>query len=456
MDNQDIFALCEDNVIYELYLKDAINRDLLAPFLYYGIYDTADYDQVEYRNGKYVLDDLEKELSRKERADLVLEKYLLLAGNKSLGFCVSIKHAEYMADYFNEHGVSAACVHSGVVSSQYYFSRREGIEALDSGNIKILFAVDIFNEGVDIPSIDTVMFLRPTESYVVFLQQLGRGLRKDNGKKHLIVLDFIGNYKKAHYVPALLAGDNPIKSEKTYGKRANELEYPDSCQVHFDFQLLDLFEKMASTDPLKKRMLDVYYRIKESLGRRPSRVDILSGSDIHPREFLKNGWLNYLHELGELDPVEETWMGTVAEDFLKYLEKTGMAKAYKVPTIESMLEGGTLLHQVPLQRIGEYFREFYVNKPLHQKDFKDKSNKDWESWDLSKYTQLARKNPVHFLSRGKFFHYDEINKVFSLDDSIKPFVSPELAIHIKDILEYRRIFYFRRKFKEGRMRKLMF
>ena len=448
MDNRDIFALCEDNVIYELYLKDAINRDLLAPFLYYGIYDAVDYDQVECRHGKYVLDDLERELSRKERADLVLEKYNLLAGTRTLGFCVSIKHAEYMADYFNEQGIPAACVHSGPVGSPHFLSRAEAVEALNNGDVKALFAVDIFNEGLDIPSLDTVMFLRPTESYVVFLQQLGRGLRKDQGKKHLVVLDFIGNYKRAHYVPALLAGENPMDPRKTGGKKAYELEYPESCQVHFDFQLLDLFERMARADPLKKRMMDVFYAIKDSLGRRPSRTDILNGSDIHPREFLKKGWLNYLHELEELELEEEEWLGTVVEEFLVFLEKTPMTKAYKVPTIRALLDGDELLHSVPLQRVGEYFRKFYVDTPLHQKDLSDRSNAGWESWNLSHFSQVARRNPVHFLSRGKFFHYDEINQVFSLDDSLKPFLGPMLASHVKDILEYRRVLYFKRRFKD--------
>ncbi len=448
MDNRDIFALCDDNVIYEVYLKDAINRDLLAPFKYYGIFDHTDYDQVEYRQGKYVVEDLERELSRKERADLVLEKYKLLAGKRALGFCVSIKHAEYMADFFNRHGIAAASVHSGSDDGEYRMERKEAVEALESGELKVIFAVDIFNEGVDIPSIDTVLFLRPTESFIVFLQQLGRGLRKEEGKEHLAVLDFIGNYKRAHYIPALLAGENPTYPERTIGKKANEIEYPDLCQVHFDFQLLDLFERLSRTDPLKKRMAADYYRLKETLGRRPGRVDILSGSDIQPREFMKKGWLEFLNGLGELTEEEEGWLGSSAEEFLKFLEKTPMTKAYKVPTIGAMLEEGTLLEQVDLEKVGDSFRRFYVESTLHQKDLRDKSNKGWESWEPEKFAELARKNPVHFLSKSEFFNYDEINKVFYLSEELKPFLGAELAGHVKDILEYRRINYFRRRFKE--------
>jgi len=326
--------------------------------------------------------------------------------------------------------------------------RVEAVQALEEGRVKVVFAVDIFNEGVDIPGIDTVLFLRPTESFVVFLQQLGRGLRKETGKEHLTVLDFIGNYKRAHYIPALLAGENPTYPDKTMGKKANELDYPDLCQVHFDFQLLDLFEKMARSDPLKKRMANDYYRLKDMLGRRPTRVDILSGSDIQPREFMKKGWLDFLNGLGELTDTEKGWLGTEAEEFLKFLEKTPMTRAYKVPTISALLEEGTLLEQVHLDKVGRSFRDFYVDSTLHQKDLRDKSNAGWESWDQDKFTKLARKNPVHFLSKSKYFHYDEVNRIFSLAGKLKPYLGPELAGHVEDILEYRRINYFRRRFKE--------
>jgi len=268
-DNKDIFALCDDNVIYELYLKDAINRGLLVPFKYFGIYDATDYGNIEVRNGQYVVEQLERELSRQERANLVLKKYRHMAGRKTLGFCVSIDHAQFMAQHFAQQGIKAAAVHSGPPSI-YSMERKQAVTALEEGKLEVIFAVDIFNEGVDIPSLDTVMFLRPTESFIVFLQQLGRGLRKDQNKDHLTVLDFIGNYKRAHYIPALLAGENPLKETRsTY--RIQDKEYPDQCQVQFDFRLIDLFKEMAKSDPLPKRMKDEYLRIKEELGKCPSR-----------------------------------------------------------------------------------------------------------------------------------------------------------------------------------------
>ena len=144
-DNKDIFALCGDNVIYEIYLKDAIHRDLLVPFRYFGIYDSeTDYSQIETRNGQYVVEQLEKELSRKERANLVLEKYRLMAGRRTLGFCVSIDHAEYMAKYFATNGIKAAAVHQCC----HRICRIENrLWQPWSRELEVIFAVDIFNEG---------------------------------------------------------------------------------------------------------------------------------------------------------------------------------------------------------------------------------------------------------------------------------------------------------------------
>jgi len=447
-DNRDIYALCDDNVIYEIYLKDAINRDLLAPFRYYGIYDDTDYSQVEYRSGKYVVDDLERQLSRQERAGLVLEKYKRFAGGKTLAFCVSINHANYMVQYFNQHNVPSAAVHSGPAEKGLVMDRTAAISALESGRIKVIFAVDIFNEGVDIPSIDSVMFLRPTESFVVFLQQLGRGLRKDQGKECLTVLDFIGNYKRAHYIPALLAGENPMHPRGVMQRKPSDYIYPENCQVQFDFNVLDLFEALAKSDPLKKRMTDDYFRLQDSLGRRPTRVDLFEGSDIPIREFLKNGWLRFLEAAGELELQELRWLGTPAEDFLKVLEKTPMTRAYKIPTISAVLEGSRINRQVPLAQVGEYFMSFYTDHAQHQKDLRDKSNRNWKAWGLKEFTDLAKRNPVHFLSKGRFFNYDEINQVFYLSEELEPYLGSELAGHVMDILEYRRRDYFRKRFRE--------
>ena len=448
-DNRDIYELCDDNVIYEIRLKEAIGRGLLVPFHYYGVYDEkVDYSRVRISRGVYVTEDLERELSRIERVDLVLEKYKQMAGRRTLGFCAGIKHAEYMAKYFSERGVPSVAVHSQSSSSRYTVDRKTAVRQLSQGKISVVFAVDIFNEGVDIPSLDTVMFLRPTESYTVFLQQLGRGLRLHEGKSHLTVLDFIGNYKRAHYIPYLLSGKNPDAVEDWKSITARSIEYPPGCLVQFDFRVLDLFDELAKRDPLQKRMRDEFVVLQERLGRRPWRYDMYQGSDILMRHYLQDGWLRFLESVDALNDEEKTWLGTPAEEFLRDLERTGMSKSYKIPTISSLITSdGELSMSVPLDRVGETFQEYYVTSKLHQQDLQDKSNRDWATWTTEQFTRLARRNPVHFLSHSRFFHYDEINRVFSLDESLRPYAGPRLVLHIKDILKYRETRYFAKRYR---------
>ena len=120
----------------------------------------------------------------------------MYGSRRALGFCCSRAHAEDMARAFSQLGIPSVAVYSNA-SGEYSRDRNDAIKMLENGEVRVIFSVDMFNEGVDIPSVDMVMFLRPTESPVVFLQQLGRGLRRGKGKKYLNVLDFIGNYEKA-------------------------------------------------------------------------------------------------------------------------------------------------------------------------------------------------------------------------------------------------------------------
>lgn len=196
LDNRDVFALCDYNNVYEIRLKEAINKGFLSPFRYYGIYDdTVDYDDISMRNGRYDEKDLEEKLMISRRADLVLNHYLKYNSTTAIGFCSSRNHAEFMAEFFSNHDIPAASVYSGE-QGEYTQKSSDAIYKLKNNQLKILFTVDMFNEGVDIPSIDTVLFLRPTQSPTVFMQQLGRGLRKSENKRYLTVLDFIGNIKR--------------------------------------------------------------------------------------------------------------------------------------------------------------------------------------------------------------------------------------------------------------------
>lgn len=448
-DNQDLFALCDGNVVYEIFLTDAINRCLLVPFRYYGFYDETDYEQVEFRNGRYDLAQLEKALVRKQRAELVLAKYKQFESRRALGFCASIGHAEFMAEYFARKGVAAAVCHSGNGANPFFLPREQALAKLASGEIKVLFSVDLFNEGMDMPSLDMVLFLRPTESFVVFLQQLGRGLRKDDGKQYLNVLDFIGNYKRAHFLPLILAGKNPWAAKDLTTVNLHKVEYPADCQVNFDFRLIDLFLEMRKREPLQQRMKEEYARLKEQLGRRPLRTEMYNGVDIPLQSYLRpNGWIGFLSQIDELTAEEKSWIGTEAEDFLRELETTSMVKSYKMPTIGAFLRNGGLVGEVGVTEIVNSWHEYYES-PVRSKDMeRDASSRKWRTWDDERLYRLVEQNPIHFLSRGsRFFAYDQINKSFQISEGVRPYLSLAMAGQVSDILAWRTEQYFARRYR---------
>lgn len=192
-DAEDILHYFDNRIAVEVRLWDALERGLLCPFQYFGVHDNTDLHDVTWSRRGYDAAELEGIYTGNDaRVKLVIEqvaqKHRDLGAMKALGFCVSIEHARFMARRFTDAGIPSLCVSAETDSD----SRRDALASLRSGRARVLFAVDLFNEGVDLPEIDTLLFLRPTESALVFLQQLGRGLRRHDGKDCVTVLDFIG------------------------------------------------------------------------------------------------------------------------------------------------------------------------------------------------------------------------------------------------------------------------
>ena len=232
MDGKSIYEICDYNVPYEISLKEAINRGMLVPFHYYGIYDETDYSGLHLVKGRYNEGELtEVYKNSAKRYELIYKYYKKYNSKQALGFCCSRQHAEAMAKEFCRRGVPSVAVYSNG-DGAFSEDRDIAIEQLKDQKIKVIFSVDMFNEGLDIASVDMVMFLRPTESPIVFLQQLGRGLRTYKGKSYLNVLDFIGNYEKAGRSSLLLCGGDSSEEKKPY--EYHNIEYPDDCIVDSD------------------------------------------------------------------------------------------------------------------------------------------------------------------------------------------------------------------------------
>lgn len=198
-DGTNVKQFFDNHYTAEWRLWDALEADLLVPFHYFGVNDNVDLSNVSWHAGKYVETELSNVYTRDHvRTRLILsqlkDKLVNLTDMKALGFCVDIQHSEFMANEFIRAGIPAKSITSKTSADE----RRAAIAELKSGKIKCIFSVDVFNEGVDIPAVNTVLMLRPTESSTVFLQQLGRGLRKHPSKSVLTVLDFVGLQNKAY------------------------------------------------------------------------------------------------------------------------------------------------------------------------------------------------------------------------------------------------------------------
>lgn len=203
MDGKSILPYFNNRIAAEIRLPEAIDRKLLCPFQYFGVTDSVDLDNLKWAAGGYDKGELSRiytlsGMIADRRADLVISSLLKYVTDiddvKGLGFCVTVEHAIFMSDYFNAHSIPSMYL-TGYSPDE---ERKEAKNRLVKGDVRFIFVVDIYNEGVDIPEVNTVLFLRPTESLTVFLQQLGRGLRLSEDKECLTVLDFIGQANKKY------------------------------------------------------------------------------------------------------------------------------------------------------------------------------------------------------------------------------------------------------------------
>ena len=245
MDDKDILGYFEGRITAELRLPEAIERGLLCPFQYFGVADGTDLRRLKWTRGSYDKSELSNLYSinrdsAEKRASLIVDalyRYLSDINEvKGLGFCVSIPHAQFMDEYFNKAGIASMFL-TGNDNDE---KRKEARNRLVSGDVKFIFVVDLYNEGVDIPEVNTILFLRPTESLTIFLQQLGRGLRRSEGKECLTVLDFIGqSNKKYKFVEKF--GAISRKTEKSFKESLNEefIPAPPGCFIQLERKARD-------------------------------------------------------------------------------------------------------------------------------------------------------------------------------------------------------------------------
>ena len=463
MDGKNIYEICDYNVPYQISLKEAINKGLLVPFHYYGIYDETDYSGLRIVKGHYEEQELNQAyIGNVRRYDLIYKYYRKYRSSRAIGFCCSRHHAEDMAKEFCKRGIFAVAVYSGE-NGEYAEERNEAIKKLKNGEIHVIFSVDMFNEGVDIASLDMVMFLRPTESPIVFLQQLGRGLRIYKGKQYLNVLDFIGNYEKAGKTPMLLSGErsfaNKIADKNIY--EYQDFEYPEDCLVDFDMRLIDLFKEMDKKKlTVKIQIQREYFRVKELLdGKRPTRMELFTYMDDdiyqycvcggHAKENPFRKYLVFLNEMGELSDDEQKLYTGIGREFIETIETTEMNKVYKMPILYSFYNHGNIRLAVTDEEVLESWKEFF-DTGTNWKDFPGiDTYEDYKKLTDKKHLSKAKSMPIKRLKMsGKGFFVEKEGYALALREELGEVVeNVVLKEHMKDVLEYRSMEYYRRRYE---------
>ena len=318
-DGFNIYDLFDNNIAHEIRLQEALEEDLLCPFHYFGISD------VEFETGE-IDDDFTdfNLLASDERVDYLIEKseFYSYSGSrrKALVFCSRKREAKLLADKFNERGYSSIFL-SGDDSQE---KRKDAIERLTDDShpnkLEFIFTVDIFNEGVDIPEINQVLLVRPTESPIIFIQQLGRGLRKYLNKEYVVILDFIGNYRNNFMIPIALSGDRSYDKDKIrkYLMEGTKI-IPGASSINFDeISRKRIYESINNTSFNKKALFkEKYNQLKYKLGRIPSLYDFAINAEFNPELIISHKDYPTYHDF--LTDIEDDYSSHIDDDDLDSL-----------------------------------------------------------------------------------------------------------------------------------------
>ena len=354
-DGGNLLALCGENLVYRCGLVEGIRDGLLCPFHYFGVPDDVDYSNIPWRSGRFDETILTREVATRQRAQNALEQYRKRAGTRTLAFCCSQAHADFMAHYFVQHGIRAAAVHTGAESSP----RARSLEQLRDGELDAIFAVDIFNEGVDLPNVDTILMLRPTESRILWIQQFGRGLRVAEGKQRLTVIDYIGNHRTFLLKPLTLlglpSGDAALAQALDQLQHGN-WDLPPGCEVTYELESINILRALLRVRP-EQALRGWYEDFRNHQGERPHAVEAFhDGHSPRSARSTYGSWLRFAGEMGDLPtPAKSLLQNPIAGTFLDELETTRMSKSFKMLTLQAMLSADCLPGEMDIEELTRGF-----------------------------------------------------------------------------------------------------
>lgn len=437
-DQSDILSLCDNNLVYQRNLTQGIDDQILVPFKYYGIWDESiNYQAIPWRNGRFDPQSIDNQFATQKRANHILKNWRQYKQQKTLAFCISVKHADYMAECFNHAGISALSVHACSAAR-----RNEALTQLERGAVEVIFSVDLFNEGTDLPAIDTILILRPSDSKILFLQQLGRGLRLHEDKAHLVVLDFIGNHHSFLNKPYALFGSSTVR-----GLLGN-IQTPklaDGCFVNYDIEITDFWQKLAQQQ--RTTAAEDYQNLYEQLGHRPTASEFWS----EYQDFTKvnkqyQSWMALVATQQD-DPQFSQLVTNYGEFLFHAVQTTAMAKSFKAILLESFLRLDGFVNPPALEALAEDSKRVFDRYPLlKQSELSEKLQQSEP--DSAAWLTYWKNNPIKFSctvnkKTGKqWFKIEDNRLVANLD--VKEQDKPALHDAVQELLALRLLQYSQR------------
>ncbi|QKF65873.1 DNA/RNA helicase (DUF3427 domain) [Arcobacter venerupis] len=397
MDGNSIYEIFDENIACDIRLNEALENNLVVPFHYFGISDiqSIDYENVDLTK----IDELAKLLKVNKRVDFIIKQMNFYSyfgsKRKAIGFCVSKEHCFYMSEEFNKRGINSTYL----TSEDSVIKREEVIKKLESENdsLEVIFTVDIFNEGIDIPSINTVLFLRPTNSPIVFIQQLGRGLRKHKNKEFLTVLDFIGNHKKAYLIALALAGNKAIDKDSLKLSLMNNF-----ANFQNAFICMDEISKQRILEQIEnqnfnnlKYLKEQYFEFKTLTNNKiPKLTDYLAFDDlINPLNFVdeSKSYVEFLSkvEVGKTKDIYTNFC--LNEDFIKAIRfienQLPIKRVYEFVILKYLLFNDFCDENIAFKILGKYLDKVCKKTIIHSFSY---LNQDYfDSGQIGRYLKCV-------------------------------------------------------------------
>lgn len=425
LDAKSIYEVFDENIACDIRLYEALENSLISPFHYFGIneIESIDYKNIDMQN----ISQIAKLLMVNKRVDYIIQmmNFYGFSGKKRkvLGFCISKEHAKFMSDEFNKRGIKSEFL----TSEQSILQREKTISKLEdeNDNLEVIFSIDIFNEGIDIPGVNTILMLRPTSSPIIFAQQLGRGLRKSKSKEFLTILDFIGNHDRAYLIALALCGNRIIDKESLKFSLLNNFANLSFVHIHMDEISKNRILEQLDDENFNtiKYLKEQYYGFKTILNEKiPTLSDFVNYDEmISPLTFIWDS-KSYLEFLCKVEKENKQIQNSCKdENFLKALRFLQslfpIKRVYEFAILSHLLNHDSCNIEEAYKVIGKYMQEVSKDTIVHAFSFLNQEF--FDSSQTSRFLKLVELKEG-ILSKSELFKEilnDEFKR-FQIEDSL--------------------------------------